>query len=93
MLLAGRDCESGFECYSGSCEDGRCTGLTKGDYCAVNNDCGANMFCKKQSVWPYRAKCNGLLGDMEICSSDNDCQARYFCWYATVAEKASAIKR
>lgn len=92
-LLPGRNCDNYYECYSGKCSGGQCSGLSEGDYCANNQDCGANMFCKKQPVWPFRSKCNDLLGNMEICTNDFECGARYFCWYATVAEKTSGLKR
>lgn len=92
-LYGGRNCELDFNCYSGTWDDGVCTGLLESEYCAIDADCGPNLFWKKESKWPYRAKCNTLLGNMEICTSDYHCEARFFCWYATEAEKVSGVKR
>ena len=60
VLYGGRDCKIDATCSSGTCDEGIWAGFGKNDYCAVDADCGPKLFCKKDSQWPYRAKCTAV---------------------------------
>ena len=91
-LLGGRDCSSDSDWFNRSCGSS-CGGNGEGEYCNNHADCNANLFCNKETIWPYRARCNDLLGKMEIWTEDYQWGTQYFWWYATSAEQTSGIMR
>ena len=52
-LLPGRQCSYHFQCRSALCKESVCFGNEKFTSCAVNEDCGAGMYCRTATAWPY----------------------------------------
>ena len=90
--MGGRSCSADSDCYNQSW-GGTWGGNSKGNAWYNHADWDANLFCNKQTYWPFRATWNSLLGKMEICTDDYQCGTQFFCWYSSSTEKAAGITR
>ncbi len=92
-LLAGRYCESNYECLSFNCTDNKCKGKSSGVSCSDHNECETGLGCIAEKAFPFSTTCNSFKKQGETCSSDYDCAPTMFCWYLTRSDFYSRSKK
>ena len=92
-LLAGRKCESDFECLSHDCQSGFCKGKSSGKSCASHEECDAGLACNPQSDFPYNTFCQGFKNIDEPCMDDFECTANMVCWYRSTDDLYKRTRR
>jgi len=67
--------------------------LEEAEFCNWDEDCGAELVCKSENIWPYWSKCRKYVDDGEVCERDHECLPVSFCWFKSAADVVSNVKK
>ena len=83
----GEKCTAATECFSGKCEDNKCTAIEDGKACTVHEECDKTSYCDSTT-----RHCTKLLAENAECQFSLQCPFGYACGAKAEGEANKCLK-